>query len=66
LEKEQGKHGVAVNVITRSQSNKLAEQAKRDEELDAQVGAQPIPVTVESEPEGSTDEQVTVEWIMNV
>ena len=43
LEQQQRKQGVAVNVITRSraQAKKQEEEARRDEELDAQDNALP-------------------------
>ena len=63
LEQQQRKQGVAVNAITRAQAKKQEEEARRDEELDAQDNALPklLEFSVTSDAEVDAEQSFVVD-----
>ena len=65
LEKQQRGQGVAINALTRAQTQKLQDAIKQDEEADAKDQASPIPVELEmvatDSEEGVSSEEVVMD-----
>ena len=68
LEQQQRKQGVAVNAITRAQAKKQEEEARRDEELDAQDNALPklLEPSVASDAELDAEQAVASDSVVDV